>query len=176
MSPWDRRKGEPHEKNIEPTSHMRHKHEDGQYSSGRSISGERKLCGPKSGTNYCRISHFKVKLARKSIGEMSLTKITEKMVDENIEPQALSLITPWQRWHIFVKSMEMKGFFQFEISITVLVRYFRFIWIPMLRVAVINVLLFQWWGGGRLKKSESAVCRRQIMTSKVDPTAVRFNP
>ena len=91
--------------------------------------------------------------------------------------------------------MATKAFFKFEILINVLVIYFRFIWIPMLWVyghykyfysysAVIDFrrhnltsVDVRFW---RLKsiwrlKSKSDVCRRQILTSKGDPRAVRFN-
>ena len=44
----------------------------------------------------------------------------------------------------FFKSMETKGFFQFEIIINVLVSFFRFIWIHMSWVyGHYNVLFFQ---------------------------------
>ena len=46
--------------------------------------------------------------------------------------------------------METKGFFQFEIIMHVSVYSFRFIWIPTL-----------------------AAYRRQILTSNVDPRAIR---
>ena len=42
--------------------------------------------------------------------------------------------------NIFLKTMETKGFFQFEIIINVLGSSFRFIWIPMLWVCdIINM-------------------------------------
>ena len=54
---------------------------------------------------------------------------------------------------------------QFEITINVLVSFFRFIWMPMLRV----------YGHYKYFHSYSAgiVFRRQNLTSKVDPCAVR---
>ena len=54
---------------------------------------------------------------------------------------------PLQRWNIFVKIMDSKGFFQFEIIINVLASSFRFIWIPMLWVyAHFNFLILSVWG------------------------------
>ena len=63
------------------------------------------------------------------------------------------------------KPWRPKSFIHFEIIINVLVSSFRFIWIPML------------WVCGHYESFHSYSAgidfRRQILTSKVDPRAVR---
>ena len=66
--------------------------------------------------------------------------------------------------------METKGFFQFVIIINVLASYFRFIWIPILRVYH-QQKFFPC--GDRPYTSESDVYRRQILTYKNGPRAGR---
>ena len=85
----------------------------------------------------------------------------------------LRLCTNWQgifnpySADFFMKTLETKGFFQVEIIINVSVSSFRFIWnfwIPL-------ELFLQC--RDRLWTSESDVYRRQILTTKVYPRAVR---
>ena len=73
-----------------------------------------------------------------------------------------------------------KGFFQFKITINILVSSFRFIWIPMLWVyghylIMIKNICTLTVRGSNLE-SESDVYRRQILTTKVAPRAVKFKP
>ena len=69
------------------------------------------------------------------------------------------------------KPWKPKVFFQFEIIISVLVSFFRFIWITMLWVYGHYKYLYSHSVGSIL---DIIIC--QIMTSKVDPRAVRVNP
>ena len=64
--------------------------------------------------------------------------------------------------------MENNHFFQLEIIINVLVSYFRFIWIPILWVYDQYKYVYSYSAGIDF--------RRQNLTSKVDPHAVRVNP
>ena len=66
-----------------------------------------------------------------------------------------------------MKTLKTKDFFLFEIIITALVSSLRFIWIPML-----------WVYGLKYFYSYSTWIdfSRQILTTKVDPRAVRANP
>ena len=75
---------------------------------------------------------------------------------------------------IFVSTMDTKGFFQFEIIVNVSVSSFRFIWIPILWVYDhYNIYIYSCSAGIDFSRQESDVHRRQILTSKVDPRAVR---
>ena len=61
--------------------------------------------------------------------------------------------------------METKGFFRFEIIINVLISSSRFIWIPMLWVYDHYKYVYSYSAG--------IICRCHILTSKVDPRALR---
>ena len=90
---------------------------------------------------------------------------------------------PWKRWNIFGQTMETKGFFQFEIIINGLVSSFRFIWIPMLWVYGHSKYFYSYSTGidfsrhnlpstdVRFCRLKLIPCRRQILTTKVDPSA-----
>ena len=78
--------------------------------------------------------------------------------------------TPLPAFNPYNAEME-RVFFQFEITINVLVSSFRFIWIPMSWVYA-HFFFFQC--GDSLQASESDVWRRQILTSKDGPCAERF--
>ena len=67
-------------------------------------------------------------------------------------------------------TMEIKGVFQFEIIINVLVHCFRFVWIPMVWVCNHFKLLLQCGGGGG---STLVVRIWRLLTSDSDPRAVR---
>ena len=70
------------------------------------------------------------------------------------------------------KPWRPKGFFQFEIIITVLVSSFRFIWIPMLWVYG-HYKYFHSYSAGIDFSRQNLTSRRQILTTKVDPRTVR---
>ena len=65
----------------------------------------------------------------------------------------------------FHKPWRRKGLCQIEIIINVVFSFFRFIWIPMLWVYGHYTYFYPY--------SVVIDCRRQILTSKVDPRAVR---
>ena len=69
--------------------------------------------------------------------------------------------------YFLYKPWKLKGFFPFEVATNVLFRSLRFIWIPMLWVYDCYKLFYT--------SIAEFNFRRQILTSKVDPRAVRVN-